>query len=462
MATSVQRFQSAAPSPPALKAASEIFKRDRTFAVAMKAAGLLNTSKISSPSAPEMNSGAAPDATSLFFDLNEEITADSLADVLRKTFPRSEPFLEKQEPSSLLCSPEKSDPFDSHQPDGCEPAESADPGTSEAPAATVPTDDSVESCGHRVPSFPLFTVGMDNSKAIRFGLPSSWNLPATDDPDKTEEHEIALSKGESIGIAGEQQLQTIFPKGDLVFQLALRLPLTSRSEPAGRNDPDVATPGRAIDLEPGNPRPSATETAIESAEIKSDKALLEENSNSMAVPNGAEPEPNAPMENSQTSPEMVIPRQTSSTLDHGRNHAHPETTRATPSLRVQDLAIPVPPVSPLATTLQKLAVVVRGANQSVRLDIRQQAGSVRVAVHSDDASLATRLREGIPELISRLVDSGFEATVTPTADPHNEFRAWRTEDNSEARQNSNKSSQQQQRQKNPQRQRAPLAWNMEE
>jgi hypothetical protein len=77
-----------------------------------------------------------------------------------------------------------------------------------------------------------------------------------------------------------------------------------------------------------------------------------------------------------------------------------------------DKVVAEPIKLPVSSMLQRIGIVVREEAQSVRLDIHQTGGAVKVAVHSDDAALAAQLRASLPELLHRLEDNGLQARVT--------------------------------------------------
>ena len=50
-----------------------------------------------------------------------------------------------------------------------------------------------------------------------------------------------------------------------------------------------------------------------------------------------------------------------------------------------------------------------GSNDKVQVRMVEQAGELRIAVHTDDTDLAHGLRQGLPDLVGRLQDNGFRA-----------------------------------------------------
>ena len=127
--------------------------------------------------------------------------------------------------------------------------------------------------------------------------------------------------------------------------------------------------------------------------------------------------------------------------------------------------VPMPPELPASAVLQRIGMIVRGTDQLVRLDIRQNMGSVKVAVHSDDSALASQLRETLPELINRLEDRGLQARVTSfgSASP----QTTRSESGGSSGQDQSAWSRdtdrhQQRRERNPRRVWREATWKLEE
>ncbi len=123
-------------------------------------------------------------------------------------------------------------------------------------------------------------------------------------------------------------------------------------------------------------------------------------------------------------------------------------------------------------SLQSIGVLVRAADQVIRLQVRQTMGTVRVAVHSDDAALNEQLRNSLPQLVRRLDEQGFQPRVslapigpaavvlhhdTAHADMHSRDGSYGKDDASRQQQQ-----QQQQRQRQSQRAWQGLASELQE
>lgn len=82
-------------------------------------------------------------------------------------------------------------------------------------------------------------------------------------------------------------------------------------------------------------------------------------------------------------------------------------------------AIEIEAPEPKATTtsVQRFSVLIRGADQLVRLLVHQAAGQVKVAVHADNRELSTQLRESVPELLKDFDRQGYQSQLilTPKA-----------------------------------------------
>jgi hypothetical protein len=91
-----------------------------------------------------------------------------------------------------------------------------------------------------------------------------------------------------------------------------------------------------------------------------------------------------------------------------------------------------------------------------------------VAVHSDDAALAVRLRDSLPELLNRLDDRGLQARVTSLGTQSTVLPPARTESGNSAGKNADSWSrdqaqqQQQQKERNPQRAWRAATWKLHE
>jgi hypothetical protein len=206
-------------------------------------------------------------------------------------------------------------------------------------------------------------------------------------------------------------------KGELILQLSLKS--TQELLPPSEGQTAPATVEAKTDEQ--IPESLESQIPLSSEGVAAIKSLAaeeaEEVSKSTAVP---ELQPEAAQ---QTSPNVAA-QQTSLARDayshlpasptlHGTTTAASEhsSPRSIPTPDAERLA-PTLPELPTRPALQRMDVILHGTDQVVRLDIRQNHGSVKVAIHSDDAALAARLRESLPELLNRLDDRGLKARVT--------------------------------------------------
>jgi hypothetical protein len=162
-----------------------------------------------------------------------------------------------------------------------------------------------------------------------------------------------------------------------------------------------------------------------------------------------------------------LPQSPASLTSHSATTTGSEHSSQRARTHSEHLVATLPQLPPPAA-LQRMDVVLRGTDQVVRLDIRQSQGSLRVAVHSDDAALAVRLRDSLPELLNRLDDRGLQARVMSLGSQSTVLSPARMERGDAAGKDADGSSrdmtrqQQQQKERNPQRTWRAATWKLHE
>jgi hypothetical protein len=89
--------------------------------------------------------------------------------------------------------------------------------------------------------------------------------------------------------------------------------------------------------------------------------------------------------------------------------AAPKPAQPTTALDARPIAGP--------KTVNQLALEVGSGNDIVRIQAQQNAGTLRVAVHSPNADLAPHLNERLPELMKQLDLRGFDSRVVAAQSP---------------------------------------------
>jgi hypothetical protein len=462
MATSVQSIPIASSRMPDFK----VVRPTRTnggFAASLKQA---EGSQNRSPVSPDLvaKDPQATDPHPVVLNVDGPITNTTMADVVAKAVKGRIPQPTDDAP------PEKKAASIIPQPTTILDDEAVDAEKSvEEP--TEPSDNEAT----RDPEIAVTYAAAGEAQALRCGLPSSILLAAGDKPGVTPR---AGNKPTSLSDAPELE-KTAPPKaGELVFQLSLQ----SAAEPAptdeGRPLPkkNGGTPqtGRALDVPelpapaPENPIATKTGVAMEmerpatkpaGAAERMQDAIPQESASKVALENLREG--SAPPQGLAFAPGRGATTTAS-------DHSSPQS--ATPP-RTEPL-VPVAPQLPATSVLQRMDLILRGTDQVVRLDIRQSMGSVKVAVHSDDAALAVRLRDSLPELLNKLDDRGLQARVMSFGSSSQILPSARTESGNTAGKDSDgwaggdtsrqQRQQQEHRERNQQRAWRAATWKLHE
>jgi hypothetical protein len=69
------------------------------------------------------------------------------------------------------------------------------------------------------------------------------------------------------------------------------------------------------------------------------------------------------------------------------------------------------PASPAPAREMRFRLAETGREAAVEVRVKDQAGELRVAVRTSDGALAQSIREGLPELVERLGQQGYEAQL---------------------------------------------------
>jgi len=453
MAISVQSIQTAPRSHDSK--VTHALRGERGFATTLKTAlGTPSESFLSPRSA-----GRVPDAkpNAMEFHLEAPITGTAVVEVVAKVVrgaKRTSPVKEstRQEESR---SPKSADPNEEIDTKSGY-VEGAIKQSSKAPDSPQSDEDTV-------------VVAYDapgGARAIRCSFSFSMR------PDVTEgTGEVASNDSKLVFANALEPEQGALPaSGELVFQLSLQTvqdlpPCEDRPTPhsTGSVNPAKETlDSEAMEFSPVTnkvivaPPQSAAGEAEKSSEEHGGKADLPQESPQATTGNAM---------HKALSDGSLIPQSPSSLVSHtGRD----QSSLQSPTTRRSEHVAPLPPPQSAPAVLQRMDVILRGADQVVRLDIRQSMGSVRVAVHSDDAALAARLRDSLPELLNRLDDRGLQARVTSLGGQSTIPSPARTESGNTAGKDADGSSrdmtwhQQQQKERNPQRAWRAATWKLHE
>jgi len=146
------------------------------------------------------------------------------------------------------------------------------------------------------------------------------------------------------------------------------------------------------------------------------------------------------------------------------NVPKPELTAPAPARTIENVSTPD---LPMASTVDRIALTIRGSDdQVVRVAINQSGSLVQVNVNAANSDLANQLRISVPELVHHLDKQGYDPRVSMPSSPlsslpvsiataHSEFRSG-ADTNGNTKSNSDLTSQDEPRQ---QRQRPPhRAW----
>jgi hypothetical protein len=158
--------------------------------------------------------------------------------------------------------------------------------------------------------------------------------------------------------------------------------------------PGVTTPLPAPPARPADPPPAPLP-----APQKTSKPRAASN---RPEPAAADPKPaTAARPAAQTAPQTVAePVRSEET-------PHPETPQA---VEVREVVAPEPPEPTRPTpTAHDIKLQLTGGPQRVEVRLTERAGQVQVAVRTPDSHLAGTLRENLPALSQRLVETGFRA-----------------------------------------------------
>ena len=476
MANFVQSLHLPATHLPAVKQAVTSPRTNHFFTSAFTSA--LTTAQLQDGSLgfgdrPSTDTGTSPGANIgrpdlLSIEIDQSLTGRSLADIVALVVTRPNaltrrfaeqiygPVPDQPEPvvsdktagpaPSLVVEPKQS--RDTTQSDGAELEES--PAREDAPPVQVTADANDPKALRFRTSSPSEAAGLEIQ-----GRRAFTQLPATAAADRADIEENHVSAG-----------------GELVFQLSLRTPEEFPFELGSAPPLNGELPSNVADaLEQTHPRltPMSIDEIGEPFEhweqSEPSRAITSANHTAERWNQNALPEPSAPTMVGPSAPDTIV-------LPHA-SLAPPSQIRPAVSLertshranvaQSAEVTASRPPAAPM---LNRISVLVRGTDQFVRLDIHQKMGAVRVAVHSDDAALAARLCDSLPELLNRLDERGLQARVTSVATAQsNAVQSSQPESfGSEQYRDewSQNQTRQEQRQRNPQRHRRSVAWELQE
>ncbi|MEO8099795.1 MAG: hypothetical protein ABI811_19005 [Acidobacteriota bacterium] len=461
MATSVQSLHTAAPRPQTLKSSAKQPQSDRSFASTFHVQ--LAQDSANQGTSTSLNTKFIGSST--LFEIDPERMGGSLADVMMQVvIPRSTPAARK--------------PIEMKPPEtAAKTQEVAKTQAEEARAETVRAkvqkmreietryDRSADASRSAEEPVMAQVLSHHDVQALRLRFPFvlTPEVLTTSGVENSAEA-VALASYAAMDAVGEVANGNPITADTLVFQLTMEVPGqgTAIEPPANVDRPakQAVQPGGSESLDVLSILRDREETRISVSPANA----------TMKDPQGqeqAEPRPLPPAtdalvrETVAPSPQTVIPASVQPIASRS------ETPTGTPRPAVARNAEPAALTpKPLATTLlQKIGIVVHGTGQSVRLDIRQNMGQVRVSVHSDDTALAARLRDSLPELLSRLDDQGLEARVssmlnTPTMAPEKTLTGGDAKQSPESW--TQDPTERQEQQKHSHRQRRVLDWELQQ
>ena len=172
------------------------------------------------------------------------------------------------------------------------------------------------------------------------------------------------------------------------------------ANPASLSSPVVRGSARPLEPPPVPPRP-APETAVIDVEPKTKQQPDAHQRKEQPEPSAAPSVPAAPAHIDQTVAPAISP-------DPCPPFRTPEPPRAEPgpAAKQQTVAPPEPPTTPAPRNIELKLNIEDGR---VQVHVAERAGDVHIAVHTPDRNLAGTLRDDLPQLTSRLEQTGYHA-----------------------------------------------------